>query len=357
MPTAPTQLVHLNGTVRDNEGQAMGFIAVDFWAPGVTSLKDAPPGEPEYYRAITRSDGAFDVWLPARSYDIEIIPWDGSGYARAFIRSVSVKAGAPRLDYRYAWPRVTIRMVHPDSSVIPNSRASFWLVDPLVSFASTPARLESDVLKAVVSPGLYLVDFYPGGPESGYLAEEQSLRVSADTTITVTAGGYSVSVRVLGQNGIPLPGARVFTRRGYGHADVRTDTDGIAVFHLPSGVYSFSVVPSETYIASRGFPNRSVMGDGTFDLDVSGVVWSGTVRRSGDGAPLQGIRVTSHGGNGTLAYIDSDAAGAFHLIVQKDVVHDINLFDTRSGEVVGTVVNVSAGSDSTFDLFANVPIP
>jgi hypothetical protein len=363
MPTAPTPTVHLNGSILDKDGQPMGFIALDFWAPGVrippyyTVPDSIPPGEPSFYRTITRPDGTFDLWLPARNYDVEVIPWDGSGYSRAWIVSVPVVPEEPRWDYRYTWPRVTVRTIQPDGSVIANSRVVFSAWDPL-PYSTTIARPDSDGLKAVLPPGPFSLIVRPGGLEAGYLEYYTTLTVARDTTITVTAGGNTVNARVLGQNGDPLSGAGVYTQGGSESAVSISGTDGIAVFHLPSAGYSFSVYPSETYIASRQFPTRSIMGPETFDLDVSGTAWSGTVRRAGDGAPLSGIRVATfaRASNSSRAYIESDAAGAFHLIVMKNVGHDIGLYD-QSGYKVGAVINLFAGNDSTFDLSANVPVP
>jgi hypothetical protein len=168
-----------------------------------------------------------------------------------------------------------------------------------------------------------------------------------------------VNVRLLGQNGNPLPGAEVYTHNAGTAAHSRSGTDGIAVFHLPSGSYPFTVYPSETYIASREFPTRSITGPETFDLDISGAVWSGTVRRAGDGAPLSGIQVAAigHTSGYSFGYILSDAAGAFHLIVERNAAYYIRLVDEQAGDEVGSVPYIFAGSDSTFDLFANVPVP
>jgi hypothetical protein len=359
LPTTPVPTVRMTGSVRNNEGQPMPFMAVDFWIPGLRSDEDVPAGEQGSYRAITRADGTFEIWLPARTYDVQTVPWEGSGYSRAWVRSVPVGPDAPRLDYRYAWPRVRVRTVQPDGSVIPNSRVRFWPNDPSIYYAQTVARPDSGATEAVVPPGSYLVYISPGGPESGYFEEFTTLSVAGDTTITITAGGNAVSARVLGQNGTPLQGARVYTFNTESFATARTGADGIAVLHLPSGGYSFRVRPSETYIASRAFPTRSITGPESFDLDVSGVVWSGVVRRAGDGVPLSGIEVAAYGraGVASLAYVPSDAGGAFRLIVERNAAYDIELTDLQSFEEIGLVSNVFAGSDSTFDLIANIPVP
>ena len=359
MPTAPRAVVGVSGTILDREGHAIQAVYVDF----VDLAPRARGTYPAYYHLVTNVAGTFSGSIPEGRYDVFITPPAFSAYAPVLLLSQAVGRAGLRLDHRFDYVRLAI---HPSIAGGQPVSALTGRILPDFSLGyiwDQKFRLAGDEREVFVPAGTYNVQLDLTGPGFGYLPKNLGyVTVSADTTIELAFSGNAVTIHVTGQDGQPVPNAFVHAGGRPGFLTTTTDATGTATLYLTPGTYRFAVEAPSSEIMGRALGNVSIMGDASFDFDLSGTTWTGVVRRASDGSPVDGAIVRASQGSPTYTYATSktDASGAFHLVVQSGLYHRIWVYEIVGGDAyaqVASIDSVAAGADSTFDIQAGEPQP
>lgn len=91
----------------------------------------------------------------------------------------------------------------------------------------------------------------------------------------------------------------------------------------------------------------------TLDFDLSGVEWTGTVRRSADSTAVAYARVFALDQESYIgATALTDPLGAFRLIVRTGVTYQVSVGAATNHYIIG---DIASAADSTFDLYVNEP--
>ena len=348
IPTKPLALVHVAGSVTDRDGAPvagarLGFVAQDRRASGV---------QPGF--ATTDSTGSFTVDLFESRYLVHVIAPDYSGLPRD--RSFEVRVGPrhARVDYRYQGYWVRARVLDPTGAEYPDARVSAFtaMLDEFYA-----ARFDSADLTLLLPAGTYEV--YAGPRQSGTGLPGTWLHgvpVGSDTTWAIKLAGDPLTGAVTGPLGAPIAGA-LLSADGPVFCSVYTDATGAYRMYLPPGVYGLALrdSPGMSGIDPPDLPFLSVDGPASYDISVSGVVWTATVHLSTTGDPVPDAVVFSPrvGAYSTHPADTTDAAGVVRFLVQPGRAYTI-----RVPAVPGLIQErwwspVIAGADSTFDLLVD----
>jgi hypothetical protein len=91
----------------------------------------------------------------------------------------------------------------------------------------------------------------------------------------------------------------------------------------------------------------------SLDCDLSGVEWTGTVRRLGAGESVPGVLllVTQVGDEfDRVIAIESGAQGEFRFILERDRSYDLKTYTPGTSEATIRLQGVAATADTTFDI-------
>jgi len=347
MPVAPRADIEVTGIIRERDGAPLRGAYVLF-------VIDPLPLEPPYYhlRTQTGPDGTFRGEVPEGNYSVAIQPRVPDGLPDIEV-PFTVNEGSSHFEYRYSGVIVSGTATGPGGFPVGVFSVNAYRTGGGFEYISTQAT--GGTYEILLRPGTYEFAAYAGSAP-GLPRPNFSVNVpDQDTTIHFDFGGHEVRVHVsLFGNG--LPGAYIAAQKPGINNDVETDLDGDAVFYLPSGTYEFQVgIPTD---GITGPEQRSVeiQGDTTVPIDLSGVRWTGTVRRSSDlmpvphaGVYVQEITTYRYGRTST------DASGRFEMIVRPGVAHNLWVQPSSGGNF--TVNGIASNADSTFDIPINVPAP
>jgi hypothetical protein len=208
----------------------------------------------------------------------------------------------------------------------------------------------------LLRPGTYEFGASPGFGAAGLpsLGFEATI-ADQDTTINLDFGGHEVRVQVT-LFGVGVPRASVASSQPGIYNSVETDLQGEAVLYLPSGAYEFRVNTQTQGITRPDERSVSIQGPATLPFDLSGVRWTGTVRRTADLGPVPHAAVyVQEIVSGRLGSASTDASGTFEMIVRPGVLHNLWIQPGSGGNY--TVNGIASSADSTFDIPINVPVP
>lgn len=353
MPTKPRATVLVSGKVTDRLGRPISDVGVDFY-PGTRSLG-------AFYRpqrVATDSSGSYSVELVAGVWDLFIIPPTNVGYREFAVDTrITVSPNESRFDFVFDGFRIDGRVIAPTGAALDNVHV-FAVGRDYVSAGTTT---QSGVFSLLLPTGSYHVSVTPGF-YSGFPPRNVSgVSVQADTTFDILLGGNLVTGTVHGPGGAPLESVLVTASGASEAVRGRTALDGTYALYAHAGDYRFLCEPagSNSYILARISTLRTITGPATFDFDLSGVEWTGTVRSSATHLPIEGVRV-----NAALfadAYYRSarttaDAAGQFRLVLEPSREYSLRLTSPVTAEFA--YPGIFATADTTFDILLDpTPVP
>ncbi|HYQ89822.1 MAG TPA: hypothetical protein VEU09_09390, partial [Candidatus Binatia bacterium] len=139
-------------------------------------------------------------------------------------------------------------------------------------------------------------------------------------------------------------------------SDAVAAANGAYLLYIPTGDYRWYVQPGylNSYIASRQFPQTTVAAPQTRDFDLSGVTWSGVVRRADTGQPVPGADVYASGNTG-YGFETAGSGGEFLLVVNPNDVYSVTA-SSYTPPLEGFIHAVEALNDSSFDILVS-PTP
>jgi hypothetical protein len=275
--------------------------------------------------------------------------------------TIQVTDRVTRFNYQYGGSKVTGTIAGPKGGVSSGviiahgtERAGVHVV--------VMARIKDGKYSFFVAPGKYRLesDSLPTGLPK---FEGQELTVSGDTTIHLEATGHYVTGRVALGAKEPLVGARV---QAWGEvagvsrsSEVATGGDGKYGMYLPSGRYGVTVWParSQRFISTKAI-ECVVDDDEHFDIDMSGVEWTGTVRDLLTGEPIDSVAVNACyvRFNGCFAEDVTHSGGEFRLVLGRSGgPYSIRVTRKDDGALLLKSPDVFATEDTTFILEASQP--
>jgi hypothetical protein len=346
MPVAPRANIEVTGVIRDQDGVALNGVYVYF-------MVDPEPSEPPYWqlRTFTAPDGTFRGEVPEGHYRIRIQPRFNQGLPDVDV-PFTVSEASTHFEHRYSGVLVSGTASGPGGLPLNFFFVSAFRTGP---YEAVSTQAEGGTYQILLRPGRY--DFgatsgLPGLPTIGFEVNIPD----QDTTIDLDLGGHEVRVQV-NLFGVGMPRTYVAAFKPDVTNEVETDLQGEAVLYLPSGTYGFRVDTSAQGITTP-LDERTVeiQGDVTIPVDLSGVRWNGTVRRTGDLTPVPYASVfVQEIGSDRYGNTSTDASGRFEMIVRPDVVH--NLWIQPGSGNTYFVNGIASSSDSTFDVPINIAVP
>lgn len=359
MPTAPRGIVTVTGLITDRDGPGIEQVHVQFTSldprdqtGGIDIVAVGSPRSAKVNSStVTDGTGHYRLSLPAGPYLVFMEP--ERGYPYVLIRKVVIAPGHTELNYHYTGVRITGTMKGPND--LPLTQASVRVYGD-TTYASSD--LVGDRYSLLVPAGTY--DIRAGAFGTfGLPAIRSRLAVTRDTIIDFVLDGILVTGSVRGQNGVPLERIRVIATPSPNEEDIYTYTlvDGSYTMYLPAATYAWHLEPwfdSMRYIAGRSYPPTSITAPTTLDFDMSGVEWSGTIRRSSDSTAVSSADVAALELRSDYSYnvaeTRTDESGQFHLIVGRGLYY--NLFAEYGPRPIGTF---ATSADSTFVLYVDAP--
>jgi hypothetical protein len=185
--------------------------------------------------------------------------------------------------------------------------------------------------------------------------------VQADTTFDILLGGDLVTGTVYGPGGAPLDSVLVTASGTSDAVRARTALDGTFSLYAHAGSYRFICEPggSDSYILTRISTLWSITGPATFDFDLSGVEWTGTVRSSATLSPIEGVGVKADLFGDSYyrsARATTDAAGQFRLVLEPSREYSLSFYSPAVTD--SFLPGFFASADTTFDILLDpAPIP
>jgi hypothetical protein len=348
MPVAPRANVEITGVIRDRDGTPLNGAFVYF-------LVDPEPSEPPYYhlRTQTASDGTFRGVVPAGHYRVSISPRFEQGLPDVEV-SFTVSASSTHFEHRYSGVLVSGTAAGPGGAPVAGFSVYAYRTEGYYESISTQAT--GGAYQILLRPGQYAFEAYSGSSAGGLPRLSFEVNVpDQDTTINIDFGGHEVRFQVT-LFGVALPRAYVSVQKPGVSNDLETDLNGEALLYLPSGTYDCQVNTLTQGITRPDRRSVGIQGAATIPIDLSGVRWNGTVRRSADLAPIPHAPVfVQEIGSGRYGSTSTDASGTFEMIVRPGVLHDLWVQPGSGGTY--TVNGIASGADSTFDIPINVPVP
>jgi hypothetical protein len=182
----------------------------------------------------------------------------------------------------------------------------------------------------------------------------QSVPVTADTLITFRLGGIPVSGTVLGPDGLPMQDVRVQAEQPGLYVETSTGADGRYRLYVTSDSYRiFFNPPYPFFIIPRVVGPVTITAPASIDCDLSGIQWTGTVRRSGSNDPVSGMTVAVDMLDDAYhrsAAIGTGSQGEFRLIVEPGRQYDLVAYDPNTYRIAASVPGVTATADTTFEI-------
>lgn len=347
MPVAPRANIEVTGVVQDRDGTPLNGAYVTF-------VVDPEPSEPPYYhlRTQTASDGTFRGEVPEGPYRVWISPRFERGLPEVQV-PFTVSPGSSRFEHRYSGVLVSGTATGPGGLPVAGFSLYAYRTDP---FGFTSTQGVGGTYRILLQPGPYEFGASPGSgagglPSLGF----QATIPEQDTTINLDFGGHEVRVQVT-LFGVGIPSTYVTAYKPGVTNDVETDLQGEAVLYLPSGAYDFRVDTRTQGITGPDERSADIQGPATIPLDLSGVRWTGTVRRTADLGPVPHALVfVQEIGSERYGRTSTDASGTFEMIVRPGVLHNLWIQPGSGGNY--TVNGIASSADSTFDLSIHVPVP
>jgi hypothetical protein len=347
MPVAPRANIEVTGVIRDRDGTPLNGAYVTF-------VFDPEPSEPPYYllRTQTASDGTFRGEVPEGHYRVSISPRFERGLPVVEV-PFTVSAGSSRFEHRYSGVLVSGTGTGPGGLPLAGFSVYAYRTDRY-EFISTQAM--GGTYQILLQPGPYEFGASPGSGAGGLPSLGFEVTVpEQDTTINLDFGGHEVRVQVT-LFGVGVPRTHVAAYKPGVTNDVETDLQGEAVLYLPSGAYDFRVDTQAQGITRPDERSVSIQGPATIPFDLSGVRWTGTVRRTADLGPVPHTSVyVQEIGSDRLGSTSTDASGTFEMIVRPGVLHNLWIQPGSGGNY--SVNGIASSADSTFDIAINVPVP
>lgn len=347
MPTAPRYPVTVKGVVTGPGGEPI---------PG--SLVAFRPGEPDLHdfdSAITDARGAYSVVLHSGTYWAEVEAPNRGFLAHNDRISVSVRHA--RVDFAFSGFRITGKVLDPSGVPLDSG----WVTARLPDFRSASIRLRQGSYSLLVPGGTYglsagPLDYWSGLPFTTW----DSVAIAGDTTIDLRLDGIQVSGTVLGPDGAPMAGVRVepYARGSQGASRSQTGLDGGYRLYLPSGSYTFHFGPPYPfYIIPRIVGPQTIEAPVSIDCDLSGVEWTGTIRRSDTNQPVSGLIVLVEllDDPDERAVISNGTQGEFRFVVEPNRRYDLKAYDSAVNVEVASLHGITATVDTTFELLVPPP--
>lgn len=341
MPTAPRIQITVEGRITGPSGEPLRDAYVSFL-----------PGESVWTgwdAARTDSFGLYSVTLLSGKYTVSVQPPYGYG-APIHEARVAFSSAKSRYDFRFHGFRVTGRLTGPTGAPIDSGSVS--AEGPAAPHGGVRAPLKNASYSFLLPAGIY--SFYASDADhlSGLAGRSISgVAITADTTIDIELTGVPVSGHVYGPDGLPMDSIAV----GITYlATNLTKPDGSYQLYVPPGTYQVLFVPPyPRYIFPRVTDPVVISGPTTIDGDLSGVEWTGTVRRTGTGEPAADVRiiVTQAGDELYLsAAIKSGPQGEFRFVLEPGHAYDLETYDSTALYWTTRLHDVAATADTTFDI-------
>ncbi len=344
--------VEVRGIIRDRDGMGV---------EGVGVLLDPADDDQTILTGVpTDGKGSFKIRVRPGPYRVILDNNNSLRVPTAYLDTIWLTPPTARLDYQYGGIKVEGRLLGPGGMPIQSGSIQALGGDLSGYLNTVEASVVGGHYMLFVPPGRYYFESKPL-PARFPSFEGREIDISTDTTIDFSAEGNQLIGRVvLGAEG-PMPDAEVYANGSAAGLPVsahdETRRDGSFRLYLPPGGYTFQVVPgaSHAFVVPRLF-SRAVSVPQTIDLDMSGTVWSGTVRDTITGSPLRLVRVVAAFtlASSISAVSVSDGEGRFRLVLQPGHVYTLSLSSSDGRIVPKQVSRVRAGNDSALELFARV---
>jgi hypothetical protein len=347
MPVAPRANIEVTGVVQDRDGIPLNGAYVTF-------VVDPEPSEPPYYhlRTQTASDGTFRGEVPEGHYRVSISPRFERGLPDVEV-PFTVSAGSSHFEHRYSGVLVSGTATGPGGLPLTGFSVYAYRAD-VYEFISTQAI--GGRYQILLRPGPYEFGASPSSGAGGLPSLGFDATIpDQDTTINLDFGGHEIRVQVT-LFGIGLPNTYVTAYKPGVSNNVVTDLQGEAVLYLPPGTYEFRADAQTQGITRPDERSVSIQGPATIPFDLSGVRWTGTVRRTADLQPVPHASVfVQEIGSERYGTASTDASGTFEMIVRPGTLHNLWIQPGSGGTY--TVNGIASSADSTFDIPINVPVP
>ncbi len=357
IPMRPEPVVPVTGTVRDRDGSIVPYTTLFF-----TNVLDRQrfsrypyppnPTPPLGGRVVCDGSGNFSVPLRAGRYDVQVVPPTRSKYGALLLRDVAVGGDRPRLDLAFTGAWVRGHVYGPAGQLLVGARVSALHLDSDF-FDYREISVAGGMYTLLMPPGRWLIWVDPGS--SGIAVPELDVgevAIRADTTMDFTLTGLKITGTVTGPGGVPMAGAYVRAEGPTSYVAARTDTAGAFTLYAGAGYLHWVVSPppGQEYIAQRDF-YAPVSGPTSLAFELSGVVWTATVRLEGSGTPVAGaaVYVASMISYYTRAYAHTDPAGAFRVILPPQAVYSVSIDAVPGISTSFGVDGIGAVSDSTLE--------
>lgn len=309
----------------------------------------------DYGAARTNSQGMYSILLQTGTYEVEV-----EATANGFLTRrdrVYVSQRHHRADFSFAGFRVAGNVLDPNGLGLDSG----WVTARLPNYASATSRLQNGRYVLFLPKGSYSLTARPADDWSGVsFMVWNSVPIASDTTIDLRLEEILVSGKVFGPDGAPMADVRV---RGYaqdasGAAMMRTDADGTYQLYLPAGAYRFYFDPPFTMgIVPRVVGPLSVTAPTSVDCDLSGVVWSGAIRRSDTNAPVTALVYVAmlDEPDPRTAATSTDSQGVFRLVMERNRRYDLSAYDPDALTSLAKLHGIAATVDTTFEILVPPP--
>lgn len=343
MPTAPRTEVTVVGLVVGPSSEPLPWTSL-FFEPDEPALE-------RYQGASTDSTGAYSVRLLSGRYRVQIEPPAGRGLMPR-TEQVTVSSGHHRADFVFRGYHVTGTVIDPTGSVLDSG----WVNAYMPGEGYTSSLLQEGKYSLTLPAGRLSLTAVPANYWSGFsTSRQESIPIDADTTIDIHLGGILISGTVLGPDGLPMSDAGVEAQGDHFNTSRnKTSVGGGYRLYVPPGQYRvWFRPPYPFYIIPRIVGPMTISVPISIDCQLSGIEWTGTVRRSGTNDPAPGITVLVQmidDADRRGAAIYTDAQGDFRFIVEADRRYDLSAYDPVSRAEVARVGRVTATADTTFEI-------
>lgn len=348
MPTAPRFPVTLQGVVTGPAREPLPGISLSFHSD--------EQGHEDYGFAVTDSRGAYSVLLHRGTYQVRV-----EGLYRGFLTRydrISVSERHARVDFAFLGVWVTGRVLDPTGVALDSGFVFARQTDERYALSSFRQGTYSLLLPAgTYSLAAGPADYWSGLPSKVW----DSVPIESDTTIDLRLEGIPVSGTVLGPDGSPMSEVRVRAdAQNAPSVANQTRADGSYRLYLPSATYTFRFHPPYPfYIIPRIIGPQTIGTPVSIDCDLSGVDWSGTIRRSDTNQPVPGITVIVamlDDPDGRGAAISNGAQGEFRFVMEQNRRYDLRAYDPGTDQEVARVPGLTATVDTTFEILVP-PVP
>jgi len=340
IPEKPVRLATLVGTIRDPDGTPISKVIVSLG------------GSHGYSNTITDTTGSYRTTLPEGVYEMYLRSRFDASQSVPEIEMAGIRIQAPttRFDYQYRGFPVTGHVFGPLGSALDSVWISVY--DRETEFYTRVLTGGQGYRLFLPKAGRYSGSVQPARRYSGIPSLFfTDLAVARDTILDFRLEGNAVTGTVSLGSTVPVE-AYVYAS-GTRNAEARTESDGTFVIYLPTGHYDWHIDPigGSDYIYPLYEAGPDVAGPATVDFDLSGTHWSGTVRDSASGAPIESVSVEAWLGSGERATNVTDATGRYELILRSYLRYNISLGPPNPSLRGIPVYGLLAAGDSTIDLY------